>query len=99
MLKKLFDEFTFKFSSALVLEYPDQNLFFIVETDSCNFAIGAILSQTSLKDNKVLPIVFSWSLTPTEQNYLFFDKELLVIIPLFQPWQAGDYFLSAPTLH
>jgi len=41
-----FDNIKSRFSSATVLAYPNSELPFMVETDSSNFAIGAILSQT-----------------------------------------------------
>jgi len=76
-----------KFSSAPVLAYPDRNLPFQVETDSSNFAIGAILSQIS-KDNKTHPIAFySRSLTQAERNYPIYDKELLAIVSALENWR------------
>ena len=41
-----FDSLKLKFTSSPVLIYPNRELPFIVETDSCNFAIGAVLSQS-----------------------------------------------------
>jgi hypothetical protein len=77
-----------KFTSAPVLAYPDRNLPFMVETDSSNFAIGAVLSQTSSKDNKIHPIAFySRSLTSPERNYPIYDKELLAIISALENWR------------
>ena len=77
-----------KFSSAPILAYPDRSIPFIVETDSSNFAIGAILSQKSIKDNKVHPIAFySRSLTAAEKNYPIYDKELLAIISALENWR------------
>ena len=53
----------------------------MVETDSSNFAIGAILSQTLPSDNKVNPVAFfSRSLNSAERNYPIYDKELLAIV-------------------
>ena len=54
--QKAFDELKSKFSSAPALAYPNRDLPFLVETDSSNFTIGAILSQKSQKDNKIHPI-------------------------------------------
>jgi len=83
-----FNEIKYKFSTAPVLAYPDRNLPFIVETDSSNFAIGSILSQTLPKDNKTHPIAFySRSLTPAERNYPIYDKELLAIISSLENWR------------
>ena len=83
-----FDNLKSKFSSAPVLAYPNRDLPFLVETDSSNFAIGAILSQTSSKDNKIHPVAFfSRSLTATEKNYPIYDKELLAIIEALEHWR------------
>jgi len=83
-----FNSIKSKFYSAPVLAYPDRNLPFMVETDSSNFAIGAILSQVSAKDNKSHPIAFySRSLTQAEKNYPIYDKELLAIISALENWR------------
>ena len=69
-IQTAFDNIKSKFSSAPVLVYPNCDLPSLVETDSSNFAIGTILSQTSSKDNKVQPVsFFSRSLTSAERNY------------------------------
>jgi len=60
----------------------------MVETDSSNFAIGAILSQKNPKDNKVHPVAFySRSLSPAEKNYAIYDKELLAIVSALEHWR------------
>ena len=83
-----FDELKSKFSSAPVLAYPNRDLPFLVETDSSNFAIGAILSQVLPKDNKIHPIAFfSRSLTAPEKNYPIYDKELLAIVEALEHWR------------
>ena len=52
------------------------------------FAIGAILSQKSQKDNKIHPIAFfSRSLTAAEKNYPIYDKELLAIVEALEQWR------------
>ena len=56
--QKAFNDIKSKFSSAPILAYPDRDRPFIVETDSSNYAIGAILSQTSPKDNKIHHVAF-----------------------------------------
>jgi len=86
--QKSFDEIKSKFSSSPVLAYPDREIPFMVETDSSNFAIGAILSQTSPKDNKVHPVAFySRSLNQAERNYPIYDKELLAIVSALENWR------------
>jgi len=83
-----FDNIKSRFSSAPVLAYPNRELPFMVETDSSNFAIGAILSQILPKDNKIHPVAFfSRSLNSTERNYPIYDKELLAIICALEQWR------------
>jgi len=83
-----FDNIKSMFSSAPILAYPNRDLPFMVETDSSNFAIGAVLSQKLPKDNKVHPIAFfSRSLTPAERNYPIYDKELLAIVESLEHWR------------
>jgi len=83
-----FDNIKSKFSSALILVYPNRELSFMVETDSSNFAIGAILSQTTPKDNKIHPVAFfSRSLNSAERNYPIYDKELLVTVDALEHWR------------
>ena len=86
--QKAFDEIKSKFSSAPVLAYPNREIPFMVETDSSNFAIGAILSQTSTKDNKIHPVAFfSRALNHAERNYPIYDKELLAIVSALEHWR------------
>jgi len=83
-----FDNIKSRFSSAPILAYPNRELPFMVETDSSNFAIGAILSQTLPKDNKVHPVAFfSRSLNAAERNYPIYDKELLAIVDALEQWR------------
>jgi len=77
-----------KFVSAPVLIHPDRDLPFIVETDSSNYAIGAILSQVSPTDNMIHPVAFfSRSLSGAEKNYPIYDKELLAIVAALENWR------------
>jgi len=83
-----FDTLKSKFISAPVLAFPDRDIPFQVETDSSNFAIGAILSQVSPQDNMVHPVAFfSRSLTGPERNYPIYDKELLAIVAALENWR------------
>jgi RNase H-like domain found in reverse transcriptase len=59
----------------------------IVETDTSNYALGAILSTIDPTDNQVHLIAFhSWTFTPPELNYDVHDKELLTIFEAFKAW-------------
>jgi len=71
-----------------VLIFPNLGIPFVLETDSSNFAIGAILSQVSPSDNKLHPIAyFSRSLLGSERNYPIYDKELLAIVNSLEHWR------------
>ncbi|RAL58210.1 hypothetical protein DID88_002313 [Monilinia fructigena] len=60
----------------------------IVETDSSDFAIGAVLSQPG-QNEKYQPIAFySRKLSPAELNYEIYDKELLAIVDAFREWRV-----------
>ncbi len=86
--QEAFNNIKSRFSSAPVLAYPNRELPFMVETDSSNFAIGAILSQILPKDNKVHPVAFfSRSLNAPERNYPIYDKELLAIVAALEQWR------------
>ena len=83
-----FDCLKSKFTSAPILIHPNRDLPFTVETDSSNFAIGAILSQVSPNDNLIHPVAFfSRSLNGAEKNYPIYDKELLAIISALENWR------------
>ncbi len=72
------------FTSAPILIHPDLAKPFIVETDTSNFALGAILSQFGI-DGLLHPIAFySRKLTSAKINYQVYDKELMAIITTFE---------------
>jgi len=87
-VQEAFNTLKSKFSSAPVLVYPNRDLPFLVETDSSNFAIGAILSQKSSNDEKIHPVsFFSRSLTSAERNYPIYDKEPLAVVEALEQWR------------
>ena len=64
---------------------PDAQL--IVETDTLDYALAAILSIVN-KENEVHPVAFhSRTFTIAELNYDTHDKELLAIFEAFKIWQ------------
>ncbi|KAL6419609.1 hypothetical protein ACFW04_013697 [Cataglyphis niger] len=68
-----------KLMTAPVLRFPDFNQEFTVITDASDYAIGAVLSQGKVGDNR--PIVYaSRVLSRAEQNYNTTEKELLAIV-------------------
>ena len=59
----------------------------VVETDTSDYALAAILSIMT-KDNEIHPVVFySWMFSTLELNYDVHNKELLAIFEAFKIWQ------------
>ena len=74
------------FTSTPILKYFDPELQVIVETDGCDYALGAILSQKH--EGHLHPVAFhSRKFTPAEINYDTHDKELLAIVDSFKRWR------------
>ena len=79
-----------------VLQYPDftKPLVHVLTTDASGFAIGAILSQGKIGQDK--PIAFaSRTLNQAEQNYSTIEKELTAIVWAcrhFRPYLIGRTF-------
>ena len=77
-----------------VLQFPDFTQPFIVTTDASNYAIGAILSQGKLGEDK--PIAYaSRTLNNAEINYSTTEKELLALVwaaKHFRPYLLGRKF-------
>ena len=79
-----FHELRTKFIQAPILLHPNFELPFIVETDASDMATGAILSQYGA-DGQLHPYAYrSSKMTPAEQNYDIYDKELLSVVLAFQ---------------
>jgi len=68
-----------KLMTAPVLRYPDFTQEFIMTTDASAYAIGAVLSQGKVGDDR--PIAYaSRVLSRAEQNYSTMKKKLLAIV-------------------
>ena len=79
------------FTKAPVLQYPNQDREFRLETDASEFAVGSVLSVKG-DDGDFRPVAYmSHSMTPPERNYPIHDKEMLAIgksTGLGNPWVA-----------
>ena len=77
-----------------VLQYPAFTKPFVLTTDASGFAVGAILSQGTIGQDK--PISFaSRTLNQAEQNYSTVEKELTAIVwacRYFRPYLLGKHF-------
>lgn len=77
-----------------VLQYPDFGKEFILTTDASNFALGAVLSQGNVPNDR--PVAYaSRTLNDTESRYSTIEKELLAIVwacKHFRPYLFGRKF-------
>ncbi|MBW0511011.1 hypothetical protein O181_050726 [Austropuccinia psidii MF-1] len=81
------------FTTAPILSHFNPSLPSIVETDACDYAFGAVLSQVN--DSGKHPIEFdSHKLLPAGLNYEIHDKELLGIVWALKCWRAFLLSLS-----
>ncbi|EJF55503.1 marY1-like reverse transcriptase, partial [Dichomitus squalens LYAD-421 SS1] len=75
------------FTTAPILQIPNDTAPYRLETDSSDFATGAVLEQ--LGEDKLWHLVafYSKSLNVHERNYENYDKELLAIIRALEEYQ------------
>ena len=74
------------FTTAPVLQYPDQDREFCLETDTSEFAVGGVIS-VKCDGGEFRPVVYmSHSMTPPSRNYPIHDKEMLGIIKATEAW-------------
>lgn len=75
-----------KLTDAPLLRYFDSDKQCILETAASGYAVAAILSQRH--PDGVHPISYvSKFLSPAEQNYDIYDRELLAIVLAFKTWR------------
>src|SRR5215475_2256717 len=83
-----FDKLRNRITSTPMLLAPDDSKPFQIESDSSDFATGAVLSQESSEDGKWHPVAFlSKSLSAIEHNYDIHDKEMLAIVRALEEWR------------
>ena len=74
-----FDQLRTILTTHPFLILPNFDLNYILDTDACGYAVGAVLSQE--QDNQVRPVgYFSKHLSPAQQNYSTTERELLAIV-------------------
>ena len=91
------------FTRAPVLQYPNQNHEFWLETDASEFAVGGVLSVKG-DDGDFRPVAYmSHSMTPPERNYPIHNKKMLAIIKATECWkhylEATPYAFKVHTDH
>jgi len=82
-----FTELKKRFTTAPILAHFDPAKEVIIETDTSDFALGAILSQRDKERHLHLVAFHSRKMQPAEMNYEIYDKELLAVVDAFKHWQ------------
>ncbi|GBM68306.1 Transposon Ty3-I Gag-Pol polyprotein [Araneus ventricosus] len=77
--EKSFNSLKQALTSSPILTYPRTDKEFILDTDASNEGIGAVLSQNTGNEERVIAY-FSKSLGKPERNYCVTRKELLAIV-------------------
>ena len=95
--QEAFDILRSYLTSDTILIFPDFTRLFRLETDACNYGVGAVLSQK--RDKKYQPIAY-WSrhLNKAQQNYSTIEKEALAIVMAvkhFRVYLYGQKFVIA----
>ena len=72
---------------APILAHFDVRRPVIIETDTLDFVLRAVLSQKD-EENRLRPVAFhSRKFQPAEINYEIHDKELLAVVDAFKHWR------------
>ena len=82
-----FDTLKKRFTEEPVLMMPDQTRPFQIETDASKYATGAVLTQLDANGNRHPVLFISKTLSPAEQNYEIYNRELLAIIRVLEEWR------------
>lgn len=85
-----FDKLKSALAEEVMLEFPDFEQMFYVTVDASDVAIGAMLSQGELPNDR--PLYFhSQTLTQTQRGYSTIQKELLAIVESFKVFRVYLY--------
>ena len=92
--KASFEALKAAFTTAPVLQYPNQDREFHLETNASKFAVRGVIS-IKCDDGEFRPVAYmSHSMTPPERNYPIHDKEMLAIIKATEAWR--HYLKATP---
>jgi len=93
--QQAFDNLKERMCEKLVLQQPDFNKTFYLQTDTSADGVGAVLSQEggiegtlpNFKPKRHPITYFSCTYTPTEQNYNIYEREFLEVVKALDNWQ------------
>jgi len=85
--KVAFKELKKQFTTAPILTHFDLAKQDIIETDTSDFVIVAILSQHDKENHLHLVAFLSRKFQPVEINYKIHGKELLTVVDTFKHWR------------
>ena len=83
-------------TSSIVMQNPDPNLTFFVQTDASDIGVGAVLSQRDPLGNDYPIAYFSKKLLDRERKYAVVEKECLAIklgVQAFSVYLIGKPFI------
>lgn len=66
-------------TNAPILDFPQSDVPFFLDTDACDSGLGAVLSQVQGGKERVIAFA-ARALTKTERNYSTTQKELLALV-------------------
>ena len=78
--KQAFDQLKAKLVSAPILQAPNFELAFVLQTDASDYGIGAVLAQIDPQGNEHPIRYLSRKMTDTELRYTVSEKECLAIV-------------------
>ena len=82
-----FDYLKHQFITAPILAMPDKEKPFILETDTSQYALGAVLKQED-EHGRERPVSYLFQLlNPVQWNYQIYDKELLAVMLALEHWR------------
>jgi hypothetical protein len=102
--QRAFNDLKEKMCEKPVLQQPNFDKTFYLQTDASAYSMGAVLSQeggsggTSPNSKpKRHPIAyFSSTFTPTEQNYDIYEREFLGVVKALEHWQQYLIWTKEP---
>jgi hypothetical protein len=84
---RAFQDLRTAFTTVPILIRPDFSRPFFLESNTFDYALGAVLSQKGDDEQVYLVVFYLRKFITVEINYEILDKELLTIVDSFQEWK------------